>query len=195
MTKICSKCKIEKDVSDFNRQSQNTSGIRSYCRKCQKAMTKDYQSRPEVIEKRKQYQMDHKEQRKEILAKYYRENKDRCNALSSNLGKQRQKEHSLRVIEYLGGSCYICGLVDECYEIFDAHHVNPDEKEYGIARLTHKDWGTIIQPELDKCILVCSNCHRKLTKGRFTDDIASCKLVLIPGKRENMKIELRIVNG
>jgi hypothetical protein len=36
--KICTKCKLEKDVCEFNKRSPNTKGIRYYlsrCKKCQ----------------------------------------------------------------------------------------------------------------------------------------------------------------
>lgn len=36
MSKICSRCKTEKDESEFNRSSKSKSGRHTYCRTCQK---------------------------------------------------------------------------------------------------------------------------------------------------------------
>lgn len=45
----------------------------------------------------------------------------------------------------------------------DAHHPNSTLKEFNIsAKLT--SWARI-ERELDKCILLCSNCHRETHAG------------------------------
>lgn len=64
-------------------------------------------------------------------------------------------------IAYLGGVCSVCGIKDDpC--IYDFHHKDPAQKEYTITqRIRWKSFDKI-KRELDKCILVCSNCHRKL---------------------------------
>jgi len=59
----------------------------------------------------------------------------------------------------LGGKCNNCGETD--IFILDFHHKNPKEKEYGISQFSaHAPWGKI-KKELDKCILLCRNCHGK----------------------------------
>jgi len=61
-------------------------------------------------------------------------------------------------VELLGGKCSICGLVDNP-AVYDFHHRDPKEKDVGISQA--KSWAAI-EKELEKCDLVCSNCHRKL---------------------------------
>lgn len=39
MNKICSKCKVEKDVSEFSKRPERKSGIRSSCKKCKSIQT------------------------------------------------------------------------------------------------------------------------------------------------------------
>lgn len=68
--------------------------------------------------------------------------------------------HKQRIVDFLGGKCSICGLVD-IPAVYDTHHINPQEKDTLISSLSLCSWESI-QEELVKCILVCSNCHRKL---------------------------------
>ena len=66
----------------------------------------------------------------------------------------------LKAIEYMGGKCEICGY-DKCIRAFDFHHKNPNEKEFTIGHYYKLKWGAI-KEELDKCMLLCANCHREL---------------------------------
>lgn len=73
------------------------------------------------------------------------------------------KEHKLAVIkDRYGTSCTICGY-DKCYAALDFHHVDPKAKEFHPSHLVHNmsPIETLIR-ELDKCILVCANCHREI---------------------------------
>ena len=40
--KICSKCKIEKDVCEFNKRKDSKDGLRGYCKKCHVGYTNGY---------------------------------------------------------------------------------------------------------------------------------------------------------
>lgn len=45
----------------------------------------------------------------------------------------------------------------------DFHHIDPKSKEIGIAIALQKNWSKErILEEINKCIVLCSNCHRKL---------------------------------
>lgn len=67
-----------------------------------------------------------------------------------------------RLVDYKGGKCQICGY-DRCINALEFHHVNPEEKDFTISGGT-KSFDTL-KPEIDKCILVCSNCHREIHAG------------------------------
>jgi hypothetical protein len=64
--KICSVCKIEKELCDFNRNSRSKDGHKSLCRNCQKLETKQYKdkNRDKINEKaRTSYHLNPKIQR------------------------------------------------------------------------------------------------------------------------------------
>lgn len=71
--------------------------------------------------------------------------------------RQKTKEKAL---EYKGKKCSICGY-DKCSWALEFHHINPNEKEFTFSKYSNHAWSKI-QKELDKCILVCANCHKEL---------------------------------
>lgn len=72
--------------------------------------------------------------------------------------RERNRKIKLIGIEYLGGKCARCGQQFPAY-VYDFHHRNPKEKEGAPALLMHRTWEKV-KKELDKCALLCTNCHR-----------------------------------
>lgn len=62
----------------------------------------------------------------------------------------------IKAIAYKGGCCCKCGY-NKCVRALQFHHVNRGEKEFSISGVS-RGWGTI-KKELDKCVLLCANCH------------------------------------
>ena len=69
-------------------------------------------------------------------------------------------KRKLKAIEYKGGKCSKCGY-DKNLSALEFHHVNSNEKDFEISRYISKSWESLVI-ELDKCILVCSNCHKEI---------------------------------
>ncbi len=67
-------------------------------------------------------------------------------------------------LEYKGNKCQICGY-DKCIRALEFHHLKKEEKSFGLSEsgLT-RSWAKILV-ELDKCILLCANCHREVEAG------------------------------
>ena len=71
---------------------------------------------------------------------------------------EKRRNNKRKAVEYKGGICSRCGQVfpDCC---FDFHHVDVYANNEVPSSVLHKSWKSIVT-ELDKCIMVCSNCHR-----------------------------------
>jgi hypothetical protein len=80
---------------------------------------------------------------------------------------KRRRTHQLKaqLIMDMGGKCGLCGLDfdGECSAIFDFHHRDPMAKMFSLnnASLTKYSIQNI-RDEMEKCDLLCANCHRLL---------------------------------
>lgn len=90
-----------------------------------------------------------------------RENRFRCNKCNTEAVQKRRDKLKILAIEYKGGSCQKCGY-NRCVAALDFHHLDPEEKDFGISAKGYTRAWDKVKEELDKCILVCSNCHREL---------------------------------
>lgn len=87
---------------------------------------------------------------------------DRRESLIKAVAKRRRKIKLLS-IEYKGGRCQICGY-DKCPAALDLHHIY-GKKDFGIGDKGYTRSWEVVKKELDKCILVCANCHREIEVG------------------------------
>lgn len=87
---------------------------------------------------------------------------DRREELIRAVAKRRRKIKIL-AIEYKGGKCQICGY-NKYPGALDLHHVTGN-KNFSIGDKGYTRSWKKIKAELNKCILVCANCHRELEAG------------------------------
>jgi hypothetical protein len=74
--------------------------------------------------------------------------------------KERFHQIKREAIEYKGGQCSVCGY-NKCLAALEFHHRDPEEKDFEIGSTRGKSWSSI-KAEIDKCDLLCANCHREL---------------------------------
>jgi endogenous inhibitor of DNA gyrase (YacG/DUF329 family) len=79
-----------------------------------------------------------------------------------------RRETKLKCIEYKGGKCEICGY-DKCPASLAFHHLDPSQKDFGISSSGFSRSFEKCKPELDKCILVCMNCHGEIHYKEYQD--------------------------
>jgi transposase-like protein len=80
--------------------------------------------------------------------------------------RKRRREFKIKAISHKGNKCQLCKIHYDGSNaiVFDFHHVD-GEKEASISYMfANNAWEKIVK-ELDKCQLLCSNCHRKYHNG------------------------------
>jgi len=153
-TKVCPTCKQEKPVEEFYKSKSTKSGYISYCKKCSTQKAREWKKQnPEygVMWRKKNREGD-----RNRLNTWRRNNKDKL--------KMYKVKRKMFAIEYKGGKCEDCGIIGtiENRTIFDFHHTHPSSKDTAISHaLTQSKSGLkSLKQELDKCVLLCSNCHK-----------------------------------
>lgn len=81
-----------------------------------------------------------------------------------NNKNSKRREIKKKAVEYKGGKCQLCGY-NRCPAALTFHHINPEEKRFGISDKAHQYSWDVIKKELDNCALVCSNCHTEIHEG------------------------------
>ena len=77
---------------------------------------------------------------------------------------RRRKRLKEMAIELKGGKCQICGY-NRYNGALDFHHLDENNKEFDLStRGLTRSWERI-KKEVEKCILVCANCHREIHGG------------------------------
>lgn len=68
-----------------------------------------------------------------------------------------------KAVAFLGGQCQICGY-NKSFQVLEFHHKDPNQKDFAIS--AKSAWGfERIKKELQKCALLCPNCHREVHLG------------------------------
>lgn len=91
--------------------------------------------------------------------------KDKCNSCWTAEKRRKIKQD---LVEYKGGICECCGINNkEFLSIYDFHHKDTKEKDILISGSYCRSIESL-KKEVDKCMLVCSNCHRIIHEGLNT---------------------------
>jgi hypothetical protein len=72
---------------------------------------------------------------------------------------EARRKLKARAIAYKGGKCERCGY-DRCPDALDFHHRDPTEKDFQVSAGAYRRWALMVR-ELDKCVMLCANCHRE----------------------------------
>lgn len=73
--------------------------------------------------------------------------------------QERGKETKQKIVQMKGGGCEKCGY-NKCFAALNFHHRDPSIKKFQLdyRSLANRKWSLILE-ELEKCDLLCSNCH------------------------------------
>ena len=141
--KICSKCATSKPESEYFVKDGKTGRLHAQCKVCYR-------------EHRKSYAARHYEKYGDI----YRE---RARLRRAKMKRIRQN----KLIEYMHDkSCAQCGESD--IRVLECDHIDPAMKSFSIARaITDGVKWDVILAEIQKCQVLCSNCHKKRTAAQY----------------------------
>lgn len=89
----------------------------------------------------------------------------RCVKCRSYAVQKRRDTLKEMAVSYKGGKCEKCGYA-KVLAALEFHHIMPDHKDFGISKGGYIRAWSKIKEELDKCILVCANCHRELHNNK-----------------------------
>jgi 5-methylcytosine-specific restriction endonuclease McrA len=161
-TKICSKCGIEKELTEFNAQKQGKYGKRSYCRECQRQMAKEYKSTDHAKELRRAWKRT--PVARECEKRYRERNKGRVNFnhkikakiilvdgrtfREEKADKERFSGNRVKTLERDGYKCTECGSTTN----LQVHH--KDESGRNKPKELRND-------RLDNLVTLCGKCHIK----------------------------------
>lgn len=104
-----------------------------------------------------------KEKAKEYQRKWYLKSKN------AKLTKNKKRKQDIRdwFREYKKTlQCSVCPESDP--RCLDFHHKDPNDKTFGVSECILRGFSIEnIQKEIDKCSVLCANCHRKITHAEF----------------------------
>jgi hypothetical protein len=71
-----------------------------------------------------------------------------------------RKHRWFEIFKYKGSKCCHCGISDLHHpEIYEFHHRDPSLKISTVSGMISSASDETLYAEVDKCILVCANCH------------------------------------
>ena len=91
--------------------------------------------------------------------KFYGRKKHRCGKCCNAYSIKRMQDMKVRSVEYKGGKCMQCGYSKSMVAL-DFHHMDPANTDPNFGSWRGWTWKKL-KPELDQCLLLCSNCHRE----------------------------------
>ena len=137
-TKHCGTCDETKSTTEFNKNKGKKDGLNTICRKCSNARSRKYYNENTAEHKKAVYE---------------------TNIRHRNRNKQWAYEYLLE------HPCVDCGEEDPIVMEFD--HLPGYDKKYEVSGMIIKGYAIeTIKKEIDKCDVVCANCHKRRTSKR-----------------------------
>lgn len=159
--KICVKCGLEKDHSEFgsykSKKSSLVSDLRSECKSCYNEYMRAYLKNPK---------------HKQLVSKF-----------------DQRRSLCVQKIKLEKGCC-LCGY-NKNAKALQFHHIDPSDKKVNISACLSAN-ANFLAEEINKCVVLCSNCHAEVEDGLQISNILDFKLNisadLFLKQKENIKI-------
>lgn len=191
LMKKCYKCDTEKPVDLFSRDASRSDGLSNKCKACRKGIKSRVFTEHVHVERKTCTKCRLERDRTDFRSDIYRRDglSPQCNTCRSTKEKVwrdgnkdsirrrvrvaaiRAKQECRRfAVEYLlSHPCVDCGESDLL--VLDFDHLEPALKRYSISKLlsgtTNSTSLKRVKSEIEKCVVRCSNCHRRRTVRQF----------------------------
>lgn len=83
----------------------------------------------------------------------------RCKKCRQERVQRRREKLKELAVEYKGKKCEVCDY-NKCIQALEFHHKDGD-KDFGISYKGYTRSWENVKKELDKCTMLCANCHRE----------------------------------
>lgn len=106
----------------------------------------------------------------------------------NNYLKQRERAltRKIELVNYKGGKCEKCGY-SQNLSALDFHHLHPEDKSFQLdSRHLSNTNIDRLKEEVDKCVLLCANCHRETHYPEYDSD--NLQNLLNEVKTKNVKV-------
>ncbi|SOK59264.1 hypothetical protein [Yersinia phage fHe-Yen9-03] len=133
--KLCKRCNQNKPLEAFSKNKSKKDGLQVSCKECFKTINNN------------SYKNESGERRRKVG-----ETRDRIKAINRSIISEHRSVNP----------CHFCGETEHC--CLDFHHLDPTVKDKEISVLVHYSTARLVK-EIAKCIVICSNCHRKHHAG------------------------------
>lgn len=139
--KTCTICQEEKSENQFSFKNKKMGKLHSRCKACQS----------------------------ELHAEHYRKNKTAY--IKRTMSNNRiYAERNRNYLNEYKRECGCCACNESEPVVLDFHHTS-DNKEQNVSRLANNYCSIAkLEQEMQKCVVICSNCHRKLHAGIISLD-------------------------
>lgn len=169
--KFCKSCGQDKPLNDFSGDSRGKFGKNFYCRACLKGRA---QRVPRETQQKYQQKWRSKDGNREKLRKAERERYAANPEVRRGDQRRYRERHPQRVKDVLNArrtlhrnriaafkaerGCEHCGISD--HRVLDLHHTSRDDKVMAVSQLYQNAAWAKVEAEMEKCRVLCSNCHR-----------------------------------
>lgn len=100
----------------------------------------------------------------------------KCRKCRQKRVKKLQRHKKEKLVSLFGGKCCLCNY-NKCLRALDFHHIDPASKLPKFKNFIDFSFEDIVK-ELEKCILVCANCHREIHDGLYAQlDLMALKRI------------------
>ena len=131
--KICAKCKIDKEETEFNRNRSKGSSLQSYCKACHR----------------------------QVSRLRLRDNPARQQALQKATERRLNINKAYVLAHLLCNPCVDCGETNPV--VLEHDHVRGQKLSHVTRLMYQKKPLRVLFCEIAKCEVRCANCHRKKT--------------------------------